>query len=596
MKQNLLNVVIPTRNRPDTLYFSLKTVVNQDYKNLRIIVNNNSDIYRNEVREIIKSFQDSRIDYFETEGNLSMKDNYENALSKVNDGYVIFIGDDDGISYNSIKYINELINKTNSLALKCFSSTYRWKTLNDTNKKNTFFIYKDQNYTIIESQKFIKQVCYYVSFSTVKFLPNIYNGGVISLELINKIKKKSNGIYFNGIIQDVYSAIINCAETNEYTLFFNPIIISGISKNSTGISINKTDTNSRKIKEEFLKSNSKYNIRNLSYSSLNICLADSILESKKYSKNIPELNIKSLINEIIKYELPNYKNNSEIYNSIIKDLEIISKEFNYQDYLYEQLDKNNYNSDILNSYFKIPIKYSEINCNYYNLENLFDSSILCNTLISNKNDFIPHENLILDFLEKNYYYSDNISIFYNINDIYNINSNKKNIFFDFYQKKILNNLDIQALAKYDEIWVTNNYRKKVIENYNKNTKNIFELKENIFDKNKKTICITSLDDLEIIKNLNYDIMLSENYNEDNYYKINDINIEYFSLKKLDNYYNIIFLDFKIEYFNEILINLDNKCFIFPKNKYIENYKYLIYSIEIEDLSFIKNIDDILNLE
>jgi hypothetical protein len=210
-------------------------------------------------------------------------------------------------------------------------------------------------------------------------------------------------------------------------------------------------------------------------------------------------------------------------------------------------------------------------------------------------ELILHRNLKLNFLTKNNYYKDNIDIFYNINDIFYIKSSKIKIFFDFYQKEILNYLDIQALSRYDEIWVTNDYRRKIMEKYNKNTKNIFELKENKFDKNKKIICITSLNDLEIIKNLNYDIMLSENYNKNNLYKINK-KLENFSLSKLKDYYNVIFLDFKIEYFNQILINLENKCFIFPKNRYIKTYKYLIDSIEIGDLSFIKNFKDILLLK
>jgi len=596
MNENLLNIIIPTRNRPDTLYFSLKTVTNQEYNNLRIIINNNSDVYKNEVKETVKSFKDSRIDYFETSGNLSMKENYEDALNKVNEGYVIFIGDDDGIAYNSLNYINELINKTNALALKCFSPGYKWKTVNyNDDCKNTFLIYKDDYYTTINSKKIIKELSNHVSFSFVKFLPNIYNGGIISIELVNKITNKSNGIYFNAIIQDVYSAVINCAETENYILFFNPIIITGLSKHSNAVASIKSDKNSNKIKNEFLNLNSKYNKRKLSYSSLNICLIDSILEAKKYSSNIPQPNIKSLIDNVINYELPNYKNDIKIYNSIIKDLEIISKEFKCVDYLYKELENKSYNLEIKNSYFQVPIKYSDIKCDNYSIDNLFDVSIFCCKLVSQKMELILHRNLKLNFLNKNKYYKDNIDIFYNINDIFYIKSSKIKIFFDFYQKEILNYLDIQALSRYDEIWVTNDYRRKIMEKYNKNTKNIFELKENKFDKNKKIICITSLNDLEIIKNLNYDIMLSENYNKNNLYKINK-KLENFSLSKLKDYYNVIFLDFKIEYFNQILINLENKCFIFPKNRYIENYKYLIDSIEIGDLFFIKNFKDILSLK
>lgn len=38
MNKPLVSVLIPTRNRPDVLYKALSSVLNQDYKNLQIII------------------------------------------------------------------------------------------------------------------------------------------------------------------------------------------------------------------------------------------------------------------------------------------------------------------------------------------------------------------------------------------------------------------------------------------------------------------------------------------------------------------------------------------------------------------------------
>ncbi|GIW23204.1 MAG: hypothetical protein KatS3mg068_2211 [Candidatus Sericytochromatia bacterium] len=408
---------------------------------------------------------------------------------------------------------------------------------------------------------------------------------MISLELIYKIKSISNKKYFHGIIPDVYSSIINCAETENYILFFNPIIINGMSKYSNAVAFTKSDKNSNEIKNEFLKSVSSYNINNLSYSSLNICLIDSIIEAKKYSKNIPEINIKSLIDEIIENELIEYKNDKEIYNSIINDLEIFSKKFKQEKYLCQRLNMKNRKNSIKESnnfYFRIPIKYINFKCINYNIDNIFDTSIFCSNLYNRSNEFKLHNNLNTPLRENK------SNIFYNINDINYFKFNKKKIFLDYYQKVVLNIINIEELSRYDEILVTNDFRKSFLKKYNKNVKNIFTLKESFFDRNQKIIFLSSLNDIELVKNIPYTIMVTYDYNEENYHRLEKKeNIIYFSIKKLNEYFNIIFLDFKLDYFNKIIIYLKNKCFVFPKNRYIKNYNYLIDSIEIEDFYFIK---------
>ena len=58
------SVIIPTRERSDTLQSSLKTCVGQDYDNLEIIVSDNFST--DNTREVVESFDDPRIRYINT--------------------------------------------------------------------------------------------------------------------------------------------------------------------------------------------------------------------------------------------------------------------------------------------------------------------------------------------------------------------------------------------------------------------------------------------------------------------------------------------------------------------------------------------------
>ncbi len=71
-------VIIPTRERADTLYYSLKTCVTQDYDDLEILVSDNFS--QDNTREVVESFKDPRIRYINTGKRVSMSDNWEFAV------------------------------------------------------------------------------------------------------------------------------------------------------------------------------------------------------------------------------------------------------------------------------------------------------------------------------------------------------------------------------------------------------------------------------------------------------------------------------------------------------------------------------------
>jgi glycosyltransferase involved in cell wall biosynthesis len=100
------SVVIPTCDRPSTLYACIQTVVAQSYDNLQIVVQDNASDSR--TREVVESFTDKRIVYRRLKARVSMRANSEAGLKAADGEYVIFIGDDDGLSLGAISTLSEI--------------------------------------------------------------------------------------------------------------------------------------------------------------------------------------------------------------------------------------------------------------------------------------------------------------------------------------------------------------------------------------------------------------------------------------------------------------------------------------------------------
>ena len=76
--RNKFTIIIPTRERCDTLYHTIRTCLNQTYKNYEIIVSDNFS--QDDTKKIVTSFDDKRITYINTGKRCSMSENFEFAF------------------------------------------------------------------------------------------------------------------------------------------------------------------------------------------------------------------------------------------------------------------------------------------------------------------------------------------------------------------------------------------------------------------------------------------------------------------------------------------------------------------------------------
>lgn len=116
MKQELISIIIPTYNNAEFLPRALKSVINQTYKNIEILIINDGST--DDTIEIINKFEDYRIKlYNKTNGGVSLARNY--GIKKANGKYLMFVDSDDWIEKDMVEICYNTLKLHNVKALKC---------------------------------------------------------------------------------------------------------------------------------------------------------------------------------------------------------------------------------------------------------------------------------------------------------------------------------------------------------------------------------------------------------------------------------------------------------------------------------------------
>jgi hypothetical protein len=224
------NVIIPTRERADVLVHCLRTVVAQDYENLEIIVSDNHS--SDNTREVVESFRDERIRYIDTGRRLSMSSNWEYALSFVAEGYVGFLGDDDGLLPGSMARLSEIIDEYRPDAINAPYVDYNWPD-NGTDAAWQIRVPSRSTTKYYSSSRYISDLLSgYLSYVDG---PLIYNGSFAKIETINAARD-DQGVFFKAQSPDVYSAVALSCVTSRFLRLKNPVAIAGRSRHSNGSS------------------------------------------------------------------------------------------------------------------------------------------------------------------------------------------------------------------------------------------------------------------------------------------------------------------------------------------------------------------------
>jgi glycosyltransferase involved in cell wall biosynthesis len=224
-------VIIPVRDGGETLDGTLRTCLRQTYKDFEIIV---SDNYSSDnTKKIVDGYKDPRIRYINPGHRLSMSGNFEFALGHVKDGFVMFIGSDDGIMPDAVEYVDSVVRKYKVQAVSCRQATYIWPNFPDKKIAGRFVFGGWRNdVEIRKSSEWINKTLSF-QLNYCFDLPNLYCG-FVHKSIIDKAY--INGSYFKSITPDAYSAFATAIFTDTYAFSHRAFSIAGASRKSNGAS------------------------------------------------------------------------------------------------------------------------------------------------------------------------------------------------------------------------------------------------------------------------------------------------------------------------------------------------------------------------
>ena len=249
--QVFFTIVIPTRDRSDTLIHAISSALAQEYGSFQVLISDNASL--DDTREKVMAMKDPRLKYVNTGKRVSMSENWEFALNHVKHGWVTILGDDDAILPGSLSRVNQIISETGTDAIRANGCSFAWPGVHSKDYGRLRLSLR-KGYEIRNSSKALRDVL--MGRLNYNELPVLYNGGFISVRLVENAKRQSES-FFHSVTPDVYSGVVFSLLTKNYIYSHEPLAINGASLHSGGTAAFETSKRMREYDpaEKFLQEN-----------------------------------------------------------------------------------------------------------------------------------------------------------------------------------------------------------------------------------------------------------------------------------------------------------------------------------------------------
>lgn len=297
-----VSVIIPVKDRKEYLYHTLRTCMAQDYDNFDIIVAD--DASTDGTKEMIRSMaaMDSRITFIDRPVRVGMRDNFEDALNHVKEGFVIALGGDDGIQPRGISRMVDKIKETGTKLLTWCPPEYAYPM--DYYPNGHFSIYYRKGSHWVSSKDYLARQTNLLAYIDDIECPMFYIKGAAHISLIEKVKSRSrDGKFYSCPTPDGYSGIVLAGEVKRFYFSSESFTINGVSPTSQGIAYIKKDQEAVENSKEFFKfsENKKMHpiLASQPYSPLlSLMTVDYLMTAKDlpgWPGEIPEINFKEVL-------------------------------------------------------------------------------------------------------------------------------------------------------------------------------------------------------------------------------------------------------------------------------------------------------------
>jgi hypothetical protein len=205
---------------------------------LQILVSDNFS--QDDTEQVVRRFADSRIAYVNTGRRLGMSRNFEFALSHVRDGWVTYLGDDDGLLPNGLAQANAVIRETGCKALSSKWHHYTWPNFDGIVEPNRLTVRTGRGYEIRDARMALRHAL----GGRISYLelPGIYIGGFAEFETLNRLRNSAGNVFLTNS-PDMYAAVALSSVLDRYVHINRPLSICGASAHSIGASSFKSSRN-----------------------------------------------------------------------------------------------------------------------------------------------------------------------------------------------------------------------------------------------------------------------------------------------------------------------------------------------------------------
>lgn len=313
-------VIIPSRERADTLYHTLRTCVSQRYSNLRILVSDNNS--GDNTKDVVDSFSDDRIHYINTGHRVSMSSNWEFALSYVDNGFVTYMGDDDGLLPNAIHDVSRIIKTFNTQAVTWKKIEYCWPSHPKSERRGIMHIPISRTLFHLNSDKAVKKcIAFKIGYNQV---PCLYNS-FVDVAILKTIASHSDG-FFKSVTPDAYSGIAIASRIPFYIYSCRPFSVNGASGHSNGASTDAYISGERTIDNQiarFIRENDiplHQNMPVYFIGSVVACVAEAFLQANDYCYDGQlKLDLSKIVRKIVQEQRHSDVQRYKIITKLLED-------------------------------------------------------------------------------------------------------------------------------------------------------------------------------------------------------------------------------------------------------------------------------------
>lgn len=227
------SILIPTRNRDLYVKYAIESVLSTNRNDIELIVSNNHSTDNTEA--YLSTLKDRRLRVIKPSKPLPMALHYEFVVSHAKGVWLTILGDDDAIMPYLFDRMDELTAIFPDITIISSARAYYfWPGCSPELYGSTAVIYSYNNKIQLRSTK--KDLFRVLAGLRSCFdMPMIYTTCMVKRTLVEKIKERTNGLFYQSIIPDMYSVVALSLQEDKYLRVGEPLFWVGTSNRSMGL-------------------------------------------------------------------------------------------------------------------------------------------------------------------------------------------------------------------------------------------------------------------------------------------------------------------------------------------------------------------------